>query len=794
MNTVKGNTTMISERTKQLLEKAQCVINKTKMPFKLALLCMIIEDNSSEAYKLLLESGLDMKKYIPVKRVNLTESPRFLCDEYRNVVDELNNKEENSVLNSKELLKFIIEDKECIQVMETTNINVIQLKYLTVTNDKNDLSSSYSTPSLDTFTTDMVELDKQGLLDPVINRDKEIERVIHILSRRMKNNPLVVGEPGVGKTAIVEGICQRINSGNVPKGLKNKRILSLDLTSMIAGSRFRGDFEERMQAVVTEATNNEDVILFVDEIHRIIGAGDHSGSSDAANILKPALARGEFQMIGATTTKEKMKFFEKDGALERRFQSVLIEPPDEEHTIRILQGIKHKYEAYHQVEISGSVLDFCVKQANRYISDRFFPDKAIDVMDEACASKKLREFIKPELILNLEDKIEKMKVIRDRSIRGNKLITAGKTNKEVRKLEDTLKTETMSWISSEGMKLPVVSVTDVARCVSRITGIDVEEVSKSETGRLKNLESKLHEKIISQDEAIEEVCKSIRRARVGLRKHDKPIANFMFVGPTGVGKTELCKVVSSILFGTKKSLKIIDMSEYSEKFNVSSLIGSPPGYIGYDEGGELTNAVRKNPYCLVLFDEIEKAHPDIYDILLQIMDNGRLSDKLGHTVDFKNTIIVMTSNIGAKNINQDKNKLGFINKEITHKEMEGDVRKEIKDHFKPEFLNRIDNIIVFKKLTKDNLIKICAIMIKEVEQEASERNIKIEIDDKAKELIVTKSMKEDQPNARPLRRMIQKMVEDKLTNMILDEELTGSQLVKISKEKEELKFTVEECH
>ena len=640
-------------------------------------------------------------------------------------------------------------------------------------NESNSSSSkgSYnSTPTLNQYGTDLTRQAKEGKLDPVIGRKEEIQRVIQILSRRTKNNPCLIGEPGVGKTAVAEGLAEKIVAGDVPEILKNKRVVSLDMASMIAGAKYRGDFEERIKKALKEVKKAGDVIIFIDEIHTIVGAGSAEGAVDAANILKPLLARGEIQLIGATTLKEYRKYIEKDAALERRFSPVTVNEPTEEEATQILFGLRDKYEAHHNVKITDEAIKVAVELSSRYINDRYLPDKAIDLIDEAASKVRMSSYTEPDSFKELKDKIEKLDKEKEEAIRVQDFEKAAKIrdkeNAKKKELEDAKK----EWETKSSKNVSTLKEEDIADVISSWTGIPVAKVSQSENDKLKNLEENLHKRVIGQDEAVSAVAKAIKRSRMGLKDPNKPIGSFLFLGPTGVGKTELSKALAENLFGSEDALIRIDMSEYMEPHSVAKLIGSPPGYVGYDEAGQLTEKVRRKPYSVILFDEIEKAHPDVMNMLLQVLDDGRLTDSQGRTVNFKNTVIIMTSNVGAKLIT-DKKTLGFIeekeNGEKEYQDIKKDVMGELKKEFKPEFLNRIDEIIVFHKLEDNQIRKIVDIMLNNVAKLLKEQGIKLTVDENAKDLVAKKGT-DKTFGARPLKRAIQTMVEDKIAEAMLD--------------------------
>jgi len=642
-------------------------------------------------------------------------------------------------------------------------------------------SSSYSnTPTLNQFGRDLTELAKEGKFDPIIGRDKEIERVIQILSRRTKNNPCLIGEPGVGKTAIVEGLAQKIVEGNIPELLKDKRVFTLDLSSMVAGAKYRGEFEERLKKAMDEVRKAGNVILFIDEMHTIIGAGAAEGAIDASNILKPALARGEIQVIGATTLKEYRKHVEKDAALERRFQPITVGEPTQEETIEILKGIRDKYEAHHRVKITDGALEAAAKLSSRYITDRYLPDKAIDLIDEAASKVRLKAFTAPVDLKNLEEQIEKLAKEKENAIRLQEFEKAAAIRDQEQKLKAEYEKMKDDWYQKNQTRTDTVTEDEIADIVSSWTGIPVKRLAEEESERLMKMEDVLHERVIGQDEAVKAVAKAIRRGRVGLKDPRRPIGSFIFLGPTGVGKTELSKALAEALFGNESALIRIDMSEYMEKFNVSRLIGSPPGYVGYDEGGQLTEKVRRQPYSVLLFDEIEKAHPDVFNILLQILEDGRLTDSQGRTVDFRNTVIIMTSNIGGRLITEPK-RVGFVvsdNPARDYEDMKNNVMGELKKTFRPEFLNRVDDIIVFHPLDQEHIKKIVGVMLKSLQKRLEQNGITMQVSDEA---IAHLAQKGFDPvfGARPLRRAIQTMVEDKFAEQMLEGTVKSGDTVNI---------------
>jgi len=647
-----------------------------------------------------------------------------------------------------------------------------------------------NTPTLNKYSTDLTEMAREGKLDPVIGRTKEIERVIQVLSRRTKNNPCLIGEPGVGKTAIAERLAQKTVNGDIPEILRDKRVVTLSLANMLAGSKYRGEFEQRLTDMIDEVKKAGDVILFIDEMHTIIGAGGAEGAIDASNILKPALARGELQVIGATTLDEYKKHIEKDSALERRFQPILVEEPTVEETIEILKGLRDKYEAHHKVKITDEALVAAAELSHRYISDRFLPDKAIDLIDEAASRIRLRNVTQPPDLKELEDKLEKIKQEKEEAVSTQDFEKAAKLRDEERTIEEELNKKKNNWKMNQNEEA-TVNEEDIAQIVSSWTGIPVTKLAQEESERLLNLEKSLHERVIGQDEAVEAVSRAIRRARVGLKDPNRPIGSFIFLGPTGVGKTELSKALAEVLFGDKNAMIRVDMSEYMEKHSVSKIIGSPPGYVGYDEGGQLTEKVRRKPYSVILFDEVEKAHPDVFNILLQILDDGRLTDAKGRTVDFKNTVIIMTSNVGAQRIKR-QNVLGFAGisedqRKDEYEKMKENVMEELRKQFRPEFLNRLDEIIVFHPLEKEQIEKIVDLMLKEVIDRLKEFNIKIEVTKAAKEFLAQKGFQQEY-GARPLKRVITKNIEDKLSEELLKGTISKEEDIIVDVENDEIVF------
>lgn len=626
--------------------------------------------------------------------------------------------------------------------------------------------------ALDKFGRDLTQAAKNGEIDPVIGREKEIQRVIQILSRRTKNNPVLIGEPGVGKTAVAEGLALEIAKGNVPEILKDKRVVSLDLTGMVAGAKYRGDFEERIKAAIDEVKKSKNTILFIDELHTIVGAGAAEGSADAANILKPSLARGDFQVIGATTLNEYRKYIEKDAALERRFQPVKVGEPTPEQAVQILKGLRDSYEAHHKVKITDEAINAAVTLSSRYIADRYLPDKAIDLIDEGASKVRLASLTSPDNVKELEDEIADYEKEKASAINEQDFERAARLRDEQKGLQTKLDDAKKKWQEQQKGNSGEVTAEDIAKIVSEWTGIPVVQLTKEESERLLNMENVLHERVIGQSEAVTAIAKAIRRGRVGLKDPKRPVGSFIFLGSTGVGKTELCKALAEAMFGDENAMLRLDMSEYMEKHTVSKLIGSPPGYVGFEEGGQLTEKVRRKPYSVVLFDEIEKAHPDVFNMLLQILEDGRLTDSQGRTVDFKNTIIIMTSNVGARLITEKQSSLGFNSEnenaeESEKKDIKELVTGELRKVFRPEFLNRVDDIIVFNKLNKDEIKQIAVKMLKTLENRLDKMNIKISFTDNAVSEIADKGFDENY-GARPLRRAIQNEIEDPLSEQMLE--------------------------
>ena len=648
--------------------------------------------------------------------------------------------------------------------------------------------SHAKTPALDAFGRDLTKLAKDGKLDPVIGRKNEIERVIQILSRRTKNNPVLLGEAGVGKTAIVEGLAQKIIAGDVPETLKDKRLIILDLALMVAGTKYRGQFEERIKAVMDEIKRSEDVIVFIDELHTLVGAGGAEGAIDASNILKPALSRGEIQCIGATTLDEYRKHIEKDAALERRFQTIMVEPPSVDETVEILKGLRDRYEAHHRVKFTDEAVEAAAKLSDRYISGRYLPDKAIDLIDEAGSRARLSVMTAPPNVKHIEDKMAVVKQEKEAAVKNQDFEKAAKFRDEERKLKEELNGIKKEWKESKGKIEPMVTDDDIAVIVSRWTGIPILKLEEKEQNKFLKMEDALHKRVIGQDEAISAIAHAVRRSRAGIKDPRRPIGSFIFLGPTGVGKTLVGRALAEFMFGDEDAIIQIDMSEYMEKFNVSRLVGAPPGYVGYEEGGQLTEKVRRHPYSVVLLDEIEKAHPDVFNILLQMLEEGRLTDSFGRKVDFKNTIIIMTSNIGAEMLKK-QGSIGFKSQdeEVTYQGMKERLLDEVKKTFKPEFLNRVDDIIVFRSLTKEDLGRIVDLEIRDVESRLREQNIKIELLPDAKDFLIEKGFDKNF-GARPLKRTIQRFLEDPIAEEIIRGSFKKGGTVKVTAKVDHLEF------
>lgn len=781
------------------------------------LLIGLLQEGTGVAARVLEENGVEESKVVelvsqlisPNTSVQMAENAaytprarRVIENSYREAV-----RFKAAQIGTEHILIAILRERDCVasRLLNTMGISVQKLYIDLLAAMGEDAPSikdemqrgnsgkrGSSTPALDSYSRNLTQMALDGKLDPVIGREHEIQRVIQILSRRTKNNPCLIGEPGVGKTAVVEGLAQRIAAGDVPDTIADKRVMTLDLSGMVAGSKYRGEFEERIKKVIAEVVEAKDVLLFIDEIHTIIGAGGAEGALDASNILKPSLARGELQLIGATTINEYRKYIEKDSALERRFQPVTVDEPSEEESIAILKGLRSRYEEHHRVEITDDALEAAVKLSSRYINDRFLPDKAIDLIDEAASKVRLSNYTKPSKIKDYEAQIDDLEEEKESAIRDEAYEKAGDIKKKQEKLKEKIRLTLEKWEKEKETRKLVVGENEVADVVAGWTKIPVKKLAQEESERLKNLEGILHERVVGQEEAVTAVSKAIRRGRIGLKDPKRPIGSFLFLGPTGVGKTELSKALAEAMFGTESALIRVDMSEYMEKHSVSKMIGSPPGYVGYEEGGQLSEKVRRNPYSVILFDEIEKAHPDVFNILLQVLDDGHITDAQGRKIDFKNTIIIMTSNAGAENIIAPK-RLGFgvaTDAKADHEFMKGRVMEEVKRLFKPEFLNRIDEIIVFHQLTKEHMKGIADIMLRGIEKRSKEQlGITLTVNEAAKDLLIDKGY-DDKYGARPLRRTIQSLLEDKMAEEILDGKLKKGVNVEVGCEEGKLTFTV----
>ena len=762
----------------------------------------LLKEGTGVAAELLEEKGVTYEKALDSVKEKLTVgnsrvklTPQDFTPRAKRTIQVANAERaamHNSYIGTEHLLLALLEDEDSYAYEIMTELGadpeeLVRAIAEAASNDddftgENDFSAGAkgsgrsakksSTKTLEQFGRDLTELAKQGKIDPVIGREKEIERVIQILSRRTKNNPCLIGEPGVGKTAVAEGLALRIVNDEVPELLKDKRIFSLDLSGMIAGTKYRGDFEERIKNAINEVKSNENIILFIDELHTIVGAGASEGSADAANIMKPSLARGDFQVIGATTLNEYRKYIEKDAALERRFQPVTVGEPTVEESEEILRGLRDKYEAHHKVRITDEAIEAAVNLSSRYINDRYLPDKAIDLVDEAASRVRLKAYTMPDSIKELESEIKAQESELESAVNSQEFERCAKIRDTIKSLKKQKEEQHRQWKENSRKISGEVTAEDIAKIVSMWTGVPVVQLTEEESERLLHLEETLHERVIGQSEAVTSVAKAIRRGRVGLKDPKRPIGSFIFLGPTGVGKTELTKALAQTRFGTEDAMIRLDMSEYMEKHTVAKLIGSPPGYVGYDEGGPLTEKVRRKPYSVILFDEIEKAHPDVFNMLLQILDDGRLTDSQGRTVDFKNTVIVMTSNVGASLITKESGKraLGFANSDSADSENENIreiVLEELKKLFKPEFLNRVDDIVVFSKLTHDDIKQIAGNMLKTLTERLSSMDIDISFTDEAKDKLADEGF-DDVYGARPLRRTIRSKIEDAVSEKILE--------------------------
>jgi len=770
------------------------------------ILLALAREGSGVAAKVLRESGLDSRLILDLIEKNIGRGrqgdipPQGLTPRAKRIIElavmEANRLGHNYI-GTEHLLMGILREYECsaARLIMATGVDLNKL----YTDIVNVFSSSEFKPrqpgmtqkarksetkTLDQFSKDLTEMARNGVLDPVIGRSEEIQRVIQILSRRTKNNPVLIGEPGVGKTAIVEGLAQKIVAGDVPETLLDKRVVSLDLTSMVAGTKYRGDFEERIKAALEEVVKAGDVVLFIDEMHTIIGAGAAEGAIDAANIIKPALGRGEIQVIGATTLNEYRKHIEKDAALERRFQPVMVNEPTQEESILILKGLRDRYEAHHKLNITDEAIEAAVTMSARYINDRYLPDKAIDLIDEAASRVRMENLKIPAGLKELEMKKEAIITEKEAAVKSQDFERAAKLRDAERQLDEEIERARRQWESVRTGERGSVGPEDIAAVVSSWTGIPVTSITQDESERLLNMEKVLHERVVGQDEAVSAVARAIRRGRVGLKDPKRPIGSFLFLGPTGVGKTELCRALAEAMFGDENAMVRVDMSEYMEKHTVSKFIGSPPGYVGYDEGGQLTEKIRRKPYSVLLFDEIEKAHPDVFNIMLQILEDGVLTDAHGRRVDFKNTVIVMTSNVGARNLTERQKKLGFTTEQEESEEgryeyIKSAINEELKRTFKPEFLNRIDEIIIFRQLTKENIREICRKMLKTMAERVADMGIEITVDDAAVDLLSEKGF-DPVYGARPLRRTIQTSVEDAAAEKILDGTLKSGDKVLVT--------------
>ncbi|MEG1003808.1 MAG: ATP-dependent Clp protease ATP-binding subunit [Clostridium sp.] len=654
--------------------------------------------------------------------------------------------------------------------------------------DEEELDILDNMPSLKKYSVNMTKIAKEGGFDPVIGRDKETQRVLEILCRRAKNNPCLIGEPGVGKTAVIEGLAQKISEGNIPEILREKQIFCLDITNIIAGAKYRGEFEERLKKIIEEVKGNKNIILFIDEIHTIIGAGGAEGAIDASNILKPSLARGDIQCIGATTIDEYRKYIEKDSALERRFQPVTVGEPTKEETLKILIGLRDKYESHHRAKITDEAINASIEMSDRYIVDRFMPDKAIDLLDEASAKVRIETLVTPPDLKDLEDDIQVVIKEKEEAIRIQEFEKAASLRDKEKKLKERLDNRLGDWNRNNSVNTLIVEAEDIAKVVSSWTNIPVERITEKESERLLKLEDRLHKRVVGQEDAVSSIAKAIRRARVGLQDPNRPIGSFIFLGPTGVGKSELCKALAEAVFGDENNMVRIDMSEYMEKHSVSKLIGAPPGYVGYDEGGQLTEAVRRHPYSVILLDEIEKAHSDVFNILLQILEDGRLTDGKGKVVNFKNTIIIMTSNLGAHNISKQRN-MGFLSSEKidNYDSMKENILEDLKKNFKPEFLNRIDDTVVFHKLERSNMKDILEIMLKDMRHRLAKKDMQLIFKEDIKDYLLNKC-KGNEYGARPFRRIITKEIEDKLSEEILKGNIAKGESLEVSVNNEEVEF------
>jgi ATP-dependent Clp protease ATP-binding subunit ClpC len=774
------------------------------------LLLGLLREEGGAAAKVLADLGMEidkMREYIVrlVGKGNFNFSEGFGYTPRTKRVMELSFYEARNLghnyVGTEHLLLALIREGEGVaaRIMKDAGVDLAKVRALvmkilqeegTETHQGGSPSGKSDTPNLDQFGTDLTEMAREGKLDPVIGREKEIERVVQILSRRTKNNPVLIGEPGVGKTAVAEGLAQRIAEGNIPELLKGKRVVTLDLSGMVAGAKYRGEFEERLKSVMAEIKESKDVILFIDEMHTIIGAGAAEGAIDASNILKPALSRGEIQAIGATTLDEYQKHVEKDSALERRFLPVMVGEPSVEETIQILRGLRDRYEAHHKVRISDEAIESAATLSDRYITDRFLPDKAIDLIDEAASRLRLQTYTVPPDLKNLEKQLEDIRKEKEEAVANQNFEKAAQLRDQEQKVKGEIEAEQTKWKTSHATGTGIVGEQEIAEIVSSWTGVPVVKLTEEESDRLLNMEEILHKRVIGQDEAVHAVARAVRRARVGLKDPRRPVGSFIFLGPTGVGKTELCKALGEALFGDEDAMIRIDMSEYMERHTVSRLVGSPPGYVGYDEGGQLTEKVRRKPYSVILLDEIEKAHPDVFNILLQILEDGRLTDAKGRLVDFRNAVIVMTSNVGAHTIRKQRT-LGFSPAEdkvdSEYEKMKENILEELKRTFRPEFINRIDEVIVFHSLEDEHLRQIVPLMLQNAVERLKQRDIHLEISDAAKDHMVKEGF-DPVYGARPLRRAIQRTVEDNLSEEILAGRISVGDKVLVDVEDDKLVF------
>ena len=774
----------------------------------------LIKVKNGVAAKALNELGLSAETIIEdveehIGRGNKKASSVYMTPRVKHVLElavEVANHMNHNYVGTEHILLGLLSDGGGVAVGLLRNYNIRASDIVEVIRDilgssgrtshnSEDNQDSSSLGDLADFGTDLNESAKQGKIDPVIGRDKEISRVIQILSRRTKNNPVLIGEPGVGKTAIAEGLAQRIVTGNVPEILRNKRIISLSISSMLAGAKYRGEFEERLKKAIDEVQKHDDMIIFIDEIHTLVGAGATEGAMDAANILKPALARGEFQVVGATTLDEYKKHIEKDAALERRFQPVLVGEPSEEDALEILKGLRDRYEAFHKAKITDEALEAAVSLSSRYITDRFLPDKAIDVVDEAASKVRMKVFSAAPDVKALETQLADVKKEKEAAVTAQEFEKAAEMRDEEKRIEKEINDKKKAAKENSDAKL-VVTDEDIASVVAQWTGIPVSKIAQEESESLLHLEEELHKRVIGQDEAVVAVSKAVRRARAGLKDPKRPIGSFLFLGPTGVGKTELARALAVALFGDETAMIRLDMSEYMEKHTVSRLVGAPPGYVGYEEGGQLTDAVRRKPYSVILLDEVEKAHADFFNILLQVLDDGRLTDSQGRTVDFRNTVIIMTSNLGAKALRKDSPELGFLaakkadsNTEdvsvVNFKEAKKSVMDSVKRHFRPEFLNRIDEMIVFHALTSNDLKQIVTVLMDTVVKRLGDMGLSLEISSAAMDLLV-KEGSDFSMGARPLKRAIQRLIEDPISDLILQGNAPEGAIIKADVEDEHI--------